>query len=59
MVDGHLSAAFAELTSEDGERHPPFRWQARLLQRLLDADPPRVAGAPVRWSPSQYELTAH
>ena len=48
MVDGHLSATFAELTAEDGEGHPPFRWQTRLLRRLLDADPPRVAGAPVR-----------
>ena len=46
MVDGHLSATFAELTSADGKRHPPFRWQTRLQRRLLDADPPRVVDIP-------------
>ena len=46
MGDGRLSAIFAELTSEDGERHPPFRWQTRLLQRLLDANPPRIVDIP-------------
>ena len=46
MGDGQLSATFAELTSEDGERHPPFRWQTRLLRCLLDADLPRVVDIP-------------
>ena len=46
MGDGQLSATFEELTSEDGERHPPFRWQARLQRRLLDADPPRIVDLP-------------
>ena len=46
MVDGHLSATFAELTSADGKWHPPFRWPTRLLRRLLDADPPRVVDIP-------------
>ena len=46
MGDGRLSATFAELTSEDGERHQPFRWQTRLLQCLLDANPPRVVDIP-------------
>ena len=46
MNEAHLSATFAELTSEDGERPRPFRWQTRLLQRLLDADPPRVVDIP-------------
>ena len=46
MVDGHLSTTFAEPTSADGKRHPPFRWQTRLLRCLLDADPPRVVDIP-------------
>ena len=46
MGDGHYSAAFEELTADDGERHPPFRWQMRLLRRLLDADLPRVVDIP-------------
>ena len=46
MGDGRLSAIFEELTSEDGDRHPPFRWQARLLQRLLDAELPRIVDIP-------------
>ena len=46
MGDGQLSATFAELTSEDGEWHPPFRWQTRLLRRLLDTSPPRVVDTP-------------
>ena len=46
-MDRHgLSATFAELTEEDSERHPPFRWQMRLLRRLLDADLPRVVDIP-------------
>ena len=47
MMDQHgLTATFAELTKEDSERHPPFRWQMRLLRRLLDADLPRVVDIP-------------
>ena len=46
MSDGRFSPIFEELTSEDGERHRPFRWQTRLLQRLLDANPPRVVDIP-------------
>jgi len=46
MGDNHLSAIYEELTSEDGERHPLFRWQTRLLRRLLDANPPRVVDIP-------------
>ena len=46
MNEARLSATFATLTSEDGERHPPFRWQMRLLRRLLDADLPRVVDIP-------------
>ena len=46
MGDGKFSGTFAELTAEDGERHPPFRWQMRLLRRLLDADLPRVVDIP-------------
>ena len=46
MNEAHLCATFAELTSEDGERLRPFRWQTRLLQRLLDANPPRVVDIP-------------
>ena len=42
MNEAHLSATFAELTSEVG----PFRWQTRLLQRLLDANLPRVVDIP-------------
>ena len=45
MVD-HLSTTFEELTSAEGESHRPFRWQARLLRRLLDADLPRVVDIP-------------
>ena len=46
MDEAHLSTTFAELTSEGDERHPPFRWQMRLLSRLLDADLPRVVDIP-------------
>ena len=46
-MDRHgLSATFAELTEDDSERHPPFRWQMRLLRRLLDTDLPRVVDIP-------------
>ena len=46
MGDGRLSAIFEELTSDDGERHRPFRWQTRLMQRLLDVNPPQVGDIP-------------
>ena len=46
MNETRLSATFATLTSEDGERCPPFRWQMRLLRRLLDTDLPRVVDIP-------------
>ena len=46
MGEGRLSAIFEELTSGDGERHRPFRWQTRLLRRLLDADLPRIVDVP-------------
>ena len=46
MGNDRLSAIFAELTPEDGDRRLPFRWQMRLLRRLLDADLPRVVGVP-------------
>ena len=41
-----LSATFAKLTAEDSERRPPFRWQMRLLRRLLDTDLPHVVDIP-------------
>ena len=43
LIGGRI---FEELTSEDGERYPPFRWQTRLLRRLLHANPPRVVDVP-------------
>ena len=41
-----MTEAFAALTAEDGERYPPFRWQKRLLRRLLDADLPKAVDVP-------------
>ena len=48
MTDGdRLAAVFTDLTAEeDGRRHAPFRWQQRLLQRLLDADSPHAVDVP-------------
>ena len=46
MDESRLSATFQSLTADDGERHPPFRWQMRLLRRLLDADSPRIVDIP-------------
>ena len=40
------SRMFEELTAAGVERHPPFRWQTRLLRRLLDANPPRFVDIP-------------
>ena len=47
MIDDRLATVFADLTAENGgRRHPPFRWQTRLLRRLLDANPPRAVDVP-------------
>ena len=46
MDEARLSTTFAELTSEGDERHPPFRWQIRLLRRLLDVELPRAVDIP-------------
>ena len=46
MDESRLSATYQDLTVEDGERHPPFRWQMRLLRRLFDVDLPRVVDIP-------------
>ena len=45
---GHerLANAFAELSAEDGIRHSPFRWQTRLLRRLLQSDLPKAVDVP-------------
>ena len=37
-----LAETFAALASEDGEWQTPFRWQMRLLRRLLDDDLPEA-----------------
>ena len=44
--DVRLVEAFAALTAEDGEPHPPFRWQVRLLRRLLQGDLPQAVDVP-------------
>ena len=44
--DQRLVEAFAALTAEDGARHPPFRWQMRLLHRLLQGDLPQAVDVP-------------
>ena len=44
--DECLAEAFAVLTAEDKARHPPFRWQIRLLRRLLSADLPKAVDVP-------------
>ena len=41
-----MAAAFSALTAEDGVGHRPFRWQARLLRRLLRADLPNAVDVP-------------
>ena len=46
MSRGHLTSTFAELTSEGDDQYLPFRWQMRLLRRLLDADSPRIVDIP-------------
>ena len=46
MSRGHLTSTFAELTSEGDDQHTPFRWQMRLLCRLLDRGPPGIVDIP-------------
>ena len=41
-----MAATFSALTAEDGVRHRPFRWQARLLRRLVSANPPKAVDVP-------------
>ena len=42
-----LAASLAIVTAdEDGTRHPPFRWQMRLLRLLLQGDLPDVLDVP-------------
>lgn len=44
--DQRLSKLFEVLTAEDGEGYPPFRWQKRLLKRLVDEDIPQAVDVP-------------
>ena len=44
--DDRLREVFSALTAENGERHRPFRWQMRLLHRLIDADLPKAVDIP-------------
>ena len=47
MIDNvRLVTAFEALTAEDGECHRPFRWQSRLLRRLVNADLPKAVDVP-------------
>ena len=41
-----MAAAFSALTAENGVRHRPFRWQERLLRRLISADLPNAVDVP-------------
>lgn len=41
-----LADLFATLTATDYERHRPFRWQQRLLDRLLQGDVPDAVDVP-------------
>ena len=41
-----LTELFESLTAEGGEGYPPFRWQKRLLKRLLDEDLPQIVDVP-------------
>ena len=45
-LDHRLSKLFETLTAEEGTGCPPFRWQKRLLKRLLDEDIPQVVDVP-------------
>ena len=44
--ENRLALVFASLTAENGEKHPPFRWQSRLLRRLINAEPPKFVDIP-------------
>ncbi|MYF91163.1 MAG: type I-U CRISPR-associated helicase/endonuclease Cas3, partial [Gemmatimonadetes bacterium] len=44
--EAHLSKLFESLTIEDGESYPPFRWQMRMLKRLIDEDIPQIVDVP-------------
>ena len=46
MDEARLCATFAALTAEGGEGHSPFRWQVRLLRRMLEADLPETVDIP-------------
>lgn len=46
MDDPRLSTLLEDLTSPKVERHPPFRWQLRLLHLLLQGDLPGVLDLP-------------
>lgn len=41
-----LERTFSALTAENNERHAPFRWQMRLLRRMLDNDLPAAVDLP-------------
>ena len=45
-LETRLSKLFESLTTEDGEGYPPFRWQKRLLKRLIHEDIPQVVDVP-------------
>lgn len=44
--DDRLAALFTSLTAEEHEEYPPFRWQLRLLHRLLKGDLPQAIDIP-------------
>ena len=46
MSAGDCSRAFTKLTAEGDEQFPPFRWQLRLLRRLIDGDLPDAIDVP-------------
>ena len=46
MDEARLCATFSALTAEDGKGHSPFRWQVRLLRRMLKPDLPETVDIP-------------
>ena len=44
--DRTFGRTFEELTTEGEESHPPFRWQLRLLNCLIDGDLPSAVNVP-------------
>ena len=44
--DERWARSFTMLTAEDDGPYPPFRWQQRLLRRLIDADLPKAVDVP-------------